>query len=122
MKTIELNGEKYVKLSDVPKSIQKAPLKKGMKLKMVRTYSAWVWFWYVEKLEWTYCLLREATRVYKWAWAFTLSELATVGSSNHNDCKFAIPVDVVELTQAIEILDITQKAELNLKKIPVWKI
>ena len=123
MKTIELNWEKYVKLSDVPKNTSKAPLKKWMKLKIVRTYSAWVWLWYVEELKETYCRLRNAKRIYSWTWAFTLSELATFWSvwwSWTN--KFAEPVDVVELTQAIELIDVTAEAELNLNSIKVWKI
>lgn len=36
-------------------------------------------------------------------------------------CKFPIAVDRVELTEAIEILDVTPEAQKSIKEVPVWE-
>jgi hypothetical protein len=36
-------------------------------------------------------------------------------------CKFPTEVDRVELLQAIEILDVTEKAKESIAAVPIWK-
>lgn len=55
--------------------------------------------------------LVNARRVWKWAGAFTLSELATKGTEKPSECKISCEVNSIILTQAIEIIPLTEKAK-----------
>jgi len=56
-----------------------------------------------------------------WSGAASLSQLATEGTSRPNDCKFPCEVPEVILTEVIEIIPISEKAEASIKAVPVWK-
>lgn len=89
--------------------------------KIVRTYSAGVFAGYIESRNGQEVVMRNARRIWYWSGAATLSQLATDGTSHPEMCKFPCEVDRVELFQVIEILDVTEKAELSIKSVPVWK-
>ncbi len=95
--------------------------KKLGKYVIVRTYSAGVFAGHLESRKGQEVVLRNARRIWYWAGAASLSQLANSGSSRPALCKFPCPVDRVELLQAIELLDVTKAAEKNLKAIPEWK-
>lgn len=99
----------------------KTKTKKKLSYKMVRTYSAGVFAGYLESRRGQEVVLRNARRIYKWAGAATLSQLATDGPSRPVECMFPCEVDRVELLQVIEILDITDKARLAIAAVPVWR-
>lgn len=65
-------------------------------------------------------VLTGARRIWYWAGAASLSELATLGTSRPDDCKFPAPVDVVELLGVIEVLAVTPKARTSIERVPVW--
>ena len=44
------------------------------------------------------------------------------GVKNPNECKFPCEVDKVEITEAIEILDVTKDAKESIDNVPVWEI
>jgi hypothetical protein len=46
--------------------------------------------------------------------------MALEGVSKPQNCKFAVPVNVM-VTEAIEILSVTKKAEKNILSVPVWR-
>ena len=87
---------------------------------IVRTYSAGVFAGNLESRTGQEVVLRNARRLWYWAGAASLSQLANVGMPMK--CKFPAPVDRIELLQAIEILDVTAEAEANIKAVPEWKI
>jgi len=87
---------------------------------IVRTYSAGVFAGYLESRNLQEVVLTQARRIWKWAGAASLSQLAVDGTSKPNDCKFPCEVSRVELLQAIEILDVTEKAKLSIASVPVW--
>ena len=66
-------------------------------------------------------VLTNARRLWYWAGAASLSQLAVDGTSNPSACKFPVAVPRVELLQAIEILDVTDKAKASIDGTPVWK-
>ena len=66
-------------------------------------------------------VLINARRIWYWAGAATLSQLAVDGTSNPNACKFPCEVPRVELLEAIEILDVTAAAQKSIKAVPVWR-
>lgn len=92
----------------------------GLEYCMVRTYSAGVFAGYVESRDGKEAVLRNARRIWKWAGAASLSQLATDGTSNPSNCKFPVAVDKVILTEVIEIIPITEKAKKSIEGVPVW--
>lgn len=114
---IEINGVTYV-----PKEIavQMAPEWDGMEYCMVRTFSAGVFAGYVERRDGKEAVLRNARRMWRWAGAASLSQLAMDGTSCPNECKFPAPVDKVILTEVIEVISITEKAQKSIEEVPVW--
>ena len=116
--TIEIDWVKYVREDSIVKT--KAPDLDKMEYKIVRTYSAWVFAWYLEKEKWKEVTLRNARRLWRWQWAASLSQLATDGVSKPSECKFPCEVDKVKLKEAIEILNVTEKAFNSIKAVSVW--
>jgi hypothetical protein len=95
-------------------------MKKG-KTVIVRTYSAGVFMGTLESRKGQEVVLTDARRIWYWAGAASLSQLAVDGTSNPSGCKFPVAVPRVELLQAIEILDVTPKAKASIGAVPVWK-
>jgi hypothetical protein len=94
---------------------------KNKKTVIVRTYSAGVFMGELVSRKGQEVVLNNARRIWYWAGAASLSQLAMEGTSNPSGCKFPCPVDRVELLQAIEILDVTPKAKASIDAVPVWK-
>ena len=88
---------------------------------IVRTYSAGVFAGTLVSRDGKEVQLADARRLWYWAGAASLSQLAVDGTSKPTECKFPIAVPSVTLTEAIEILDVTPKAETSIKGVPVWK-
>jgi len=95
--------------------------KSGSGYKIVRTYSAGVFAGIVESRKGKEVVMRDARRLWYWAGAASLSQLAVDGPSSPKQCKFPVAVDRVELLEVIEILDCTEKAEASIKAVPIWK-
>lgn len=92
-----------------------------MKYVIVRTYSAGVFAGELESRSGQEVIMRNARRIWYWDGAASLSQLAMEGTSKPENCKFPIAVDRVELLQAIEILDVTEKARKSIEGVPVWQ-
>lgn len=116
---LEINGITYVPKDSTK---QMADTMDGMEYCMVRTYSAGVFAGYVESRNGREAVLRNARRIWKWAGAASLSQLATDGTSSPNGCKFPVAVDKVILTEVIEIIPITEKAKKSIEGVPVWSV
>ena len=93
---------------------------KKLKYVIVRTHSAGVFAGELESRKGQEVVMRNARRIWYWAGAATLSQLAMTGTSSPSDCKFPAPVTRVELLQAIEILDVTPEARRSIEGVPVW--
>jgi hypothetical protein len=89
---------------------------------LVRTYSAGVFAGYLKSKKGKEVILHKARRIYFWKGAATLSQLAMEGSSCPSGCKFPQEVDEIILTEAIEIISVTPKAQLSIASVPVWKV
>lgn len=94
-------------------------MKKG-KYVIVRTYSAGVFAGNLESRTGQEVVLKNARRIWYWSGAASLSQLAVEGTSKPDECKFPVEVPRVELLQAVEILDVTAKAEASIKAVKVW--
>jgi len=105
----------------VPKGSQSATLKDGMPFVIVRTYSAGVHAGYLKERNGKEVTLLESIRIWKWAGAASLSQLAMEGTNDPGNCKFAMPVNTILLTEAIEIIDMTDTAKQSVQKLATWK-
>lgn len=102
------------------KEIIKEEKTEGMEYKIVRTYSAGVFAGYIESREGREVVMRNVRRIWYWDGACSLSELAVNGTCKPDECKFAIPVDRILVTEAIEILDVTEKAKESIEGVKEW--
>lgn len=98
---------------------------KKEKFYIVRTHSAGVWFGNMKKLEGSIAIITNARRLWSWAGAASLSQLAVEGSKKPNECRFTMVItdeEGVYLPQIIEVLPCTEEAVLNIKSVSEWKI
>jgi hypothetical protein len=89
---------------------------------IVRTYSAGVFAGFLEAFEGKQATIRNARRLWKWAGAASLSQLAQTGTSDPSNCKFPAEVDRITVTEVIEILSVTEIAKNSIAEVAVWKI
>ena len=87
---------------------------------MVRTQNAGVFAGRLVLKEGSEVELLDARRIWKWAGAASLSELAVRGTSNPEGCMFPVEVPKITLLQVIEIIPMTPAARKSIKEVPVW--
>jgi len=87
---------------------------------IIRTYSAGVFAGELAKRDGKEVTLKNARRLWYWAGAASLSELAQRGTSKPNQCKFPVEVAQIILTEAIEILSVTVEARISIENVPIW--
>ena len=88
---------------------------------IIRTYSAGVHFGNIVRREGKEVELTNARRIWSWAGAASLSQLAVDGVSKPTECKFSVRVNSIVLTEAIEVIQCSEKAAKNLNEVPEWK-
>ena len=87
---------------------------------IARTYAAGVFAGFLKSRNGKEAVLNNVRRIWYWAGAASLSQLAMEGTSKPTECKFPIAVEEVTLTEVIEILKVTQKAQKSIEGVPVW--
>ena len=88
---------------------------------IVRTQSAGVFLGTVAQRNGKEATLTNARRIWYWAGAASLSQLATEGTSKPNQCKFPASVPEVILTEVIEIIPATEAAIASIAAVPEWR-
>ena len=66
--------------------------------------------------------LHNARRIWYWAGAASLSQLAQEGTSKPNDCKFTVSVGSITILDAIEIIPCSDKAIKSIEGVEEWKL
>jgi hypothetical protein len=94
--------------------------KSGSRYVIVRTMSAGVFAGTFESREGREVVLTDARRLWYWAGAASLSQLAVDGTKKPKQCKFPVAVPRVELLEAVEILDVTPQAQKSIEQVPIW--
>lgn len=112
---IEINGEKYVKKSDLP-----AIEKPDGDYVVVRTYSAGVHAGYLKSRDGKEVVLSNARRLWYWKGAATLSQVAGSGITNPDACKFPAAISEIVLTEAIEVIPCTDTAKKIIEGVKEW--
>lgn len=115
--TMRINNVEYIRKDSVQ---HKAETFEGLECVIVRTYSAGVFYGYLASLDGKTAVIKKARRMWKWYGA-SLSECAQSGTPNKSNCKFPEAVDSITLTEAIEILSMTDKAKKSLDEVDIWK-
>ena len=119
-KTIEQQLEELdIKRNELIEKLDKQK-SKGMQYVLVRTYRAGVFAGYLYSRKEKEVILKDARRIWYWDGAASLSELAMRGTSKPNNCKFPIAVDMITLTETIEIIPITKEAQKSIESVPIW--
>lgn len=115
---VVIDGATYVK-KDSNKQIVE-PID-GMNYVMVRTYSAGVFCGWMKKREGKEVTLVEAIRIWKWEGAASLSQLSQEGTNKPSGCKFGMAIKEVILTEAIEVITMTESAKRSIQNVESWK-
>jgi hypothetical protein len=118
VETITINGMEYVKKGAENKT---AETFEGMDYVIVRTYSAGVFAGYLSARTGKEVVLKQARRIWYWDGAASLSQLSIDGTNKPSNCKFPEAVPKITLTEAIEILNCTEKAKKSINEVKVWK-
>jgi len=87
---------------------------------IVRTYSSGVFAGTLESRDGKEVVLSNARRIWYREGAASLSQLAVSGTSKPDKCKLPVEVPRVTLTEAIEILDVTEPARLSIARVVPW--
>ena len=115
---IEVNGKRYVLALCVSKSRETTKLGKYV---IIRTYSAGVFAGHLKSRDGKEVVLNDARRLWYWMGAASLSQMAIDGVSKPDECKFPAPLGEIILTETIEIIPTTKKAEESIKSVKEWK-
>lgn len=118
LETIKLNNIEYVRKDQLS---QKAPQLEGLDYVIIRTYSAGVHAGYLKSREGKEVELLKARRIYQWYGSATLSQLAQSGTSQPEKCKFPEEVENIILTEAIEIIQVSEAAKKTIDAVKIWK-
>lgn len=118
--TVTINGKEYV-LKDSIKESTKAESKDGLEYKLVRCSSSGVFAGYLKSLTGQNAVILEARRIWYWTGAASLSQLAIDGTKSPSSCKFPEAVSKIQVTDCIEVLDVTEKAKKTIDSVAIWK-
>jgi len=114
-----IDGKTYVPKESINPIAEK---REGMPYVMIRTYSAGVHCGYLKKREGKEVELLDSIRIWKWEGAASLSQLAMEGTNSPSGCKFGMPIStLLILTEAIEVIEMTETAKQSIQKVESWK-
>lgn len=65
--------------------------------------------------------LKNARRLWYWAGAASLSQLAMDGTKRPQDCKFTVTVSSITILDAVEIIPCMDKAIKSIEEVDEWK-
>jgi len=113
-----IEGVTYVPKGAISEAAEK---RDGMPYVMIRTYSAGVHCGYLKSRDGKEVVLLDSIRIWKWEGAASLSQLAMEGTNAPSNCKFGMPITSIILTEAIEVIDMTETAKQSIQKVESWK-
>lgn len=116
MKTIEINGVEYVRAN----SIELKTKINTDNIVLIRTYSAGVHFGTLKSREGKEVVLENARRLYSWSGACSLSQVAIDGV-DYTNSRISVIVPEITLTEAIEIIPMSEKASKEMMGVEAWK-
>lgn len=88
---------------------------------IIRCDRAGVFFARVAERNGDEAVLHDCRRIWYWAGAASLSQLAMEGVKKPKDCRFTVTVPEMTVMGVIEIIPCTDAAVKNIQAVPVWK-
>jgi len=88
---------------------------------IVRAENAGVFAGTLEEKAGDEVVLANARRIWYWDGAASLSQLAFVGTSKPNKCKFPASLEKILVLGVIEIIPCTMRAKESIEGVPVWE-
>ena len=120
-KKIEVSDEIYEKIKD---QLVSEPLitEDGLTYCIIRTYQAGCFAGYInrEREKKSEATVKNARRLWYWSGASSLSQLASEGVKNPDECKFPCEVNI-DLVGIIEVIPATEEAKKSINETPIWK-
>jgi len=117
-KTIKINDVEYIAKDDIKEQAEKMD---GLEYVIIRGDRSGVFAGYLESRNGQDVILKNARRIWYWDGASSLSQLAMEGTSKPENCKFPCEVKKVQILDAIEVIDCTEKARKSIKSVNIWK-
>ena len=68
----------------------------------------------------TQAKLKDSRRLWYWAGAASLSQLAVEGTKKPSECKFPVAMPEQEVTGVIEVIAVSKDAKASIDGVPVW--
>ena len=126
---MNLNLEDLEKLVQTLKALEGCSILKSKKSEhpfigawcIIRTYSAGVFFGKLEDIDDSTAFLGTVRRLWQWAGACSLSQLAMEGTKAPGDCRFAMPVEKMQVLGVIEVIPYKDSAIKSISEVPIWK-
>lgn len=115
IKEMQINGITYVPKDSIQQQAQSVD---GMPLVLIRGYGSGVQYGYLKEQNGCMVKLINSRRIWSWTKATECSQIAVNGVGS--DSKITVEVPEKTITDAIEIIKITQKGADNLLKQPIW--
>lgn len=66
--------------------------------------------------------IKNCRRLWYWAGAASLSQLAAEGTKAPRDCRFTVTVDELTILDAIELIPCSETACKSIESVVLWKI
>ena len=89
---------------------------------IVRAKDAGVFFGQIKRRNKDKIEMKNVRKLWYWAGAAAVEQLAVDGVKNPKDCKFTVFVDQMVIADPIQIIHCTDRAEKILKEVEAWKI
>lgn len=89
---------------------------------IIRGDRSGVFFGHIAHREGQEVTINECRRLWYWAGAASLSQMAAEGVKRPSDCNFTVTVDELVILDAIELIPCTDAAAGNIKAVPVWRV
>ena len=88
---------------------------------IVRSSEAGVFFGRIKERRGSEVDMVDVRRIWYWAGAFTLSELAVNGTAKPNDCRFTVYVPEMTVLGICEVIPCTDKAVSSIMGVEPWQ-
>ncbi len=118
IKEIEINGVVYIPKSE---SQAIAPSTDGMRLVIIRAAQSGVHYGFMKSQDKDQVTLVNSRRVWYWAGAASLSELALSGSAKPKECKISVVLPEITVLGVIEIIPVCSQSQKSIDSIKPWK-
>ena len=89
---------------------------------IVRGDRSGVFFGTLNEKEGSQVRLNNCRRLWRWAGAASISQLAVDGTKKPSECKFTLAVETIEITDVLEIIPCTEKSINCIEGVKEWKL